>query len=125
MRRSNYWNVRPFVCLVWFAAALCFSGSRLDALRNRGLQGGLRESKLFLRQALPKLDSLALSQARVVREADSETLVCLVGCMHFNPLSTFCAKTLAQELVDANVLAAVVLEMFDGRWQRMYLADLL
>ncbi|CAE7173656.1 unnamed protein product [Symbiodinium pilosum] len=39
--------------------------------------------------------------------------------MHFNPFSTFCAKSLAIELLDQDALAAVVLEMFDERWQRM------
>ncbi|CAE7350077.1 unnamed protein product [Symbiodinium natans] len=42
--------------------------------------------------------------------------------MHFNPFSVFCTKSLVMELLDNkdnNTLAAVVLEMFDDRWQRM------
>ena len=39
--------------------------------------------------------------------------------MHFNPFSTFCARRIAWELASNESLGAVVLEMFDDRWERM------
>ncbi|CAJ1460978.1 unnamed protein product [Effrenium voratum] len=89
---------------------------------------GLREKRaaLFLLVLLcprPQLAfgafELARTQAKVVRERSTGTLVCLVGCMHFNPFSTFCARRIAWELASNESLGAVVLEMFDDRWERM------
>lgn len=112
MRCTRQRSARLCIWPVCFAGILCFSGPQHV---GRGLSQQLPSCT---RRALPRLDSLALTQARVVRH-DSGTLVCLVGCMHFNPFSTFCAKSLATELMESSALAAVVLEMFDERWQRM------
>lgn len=114
MRGMRQRSVRLCVWPVFFAGILCFSGPQHHV--GRGLS---RHVPSCTRRALPKLDSLALTQARVVRHDDSGTIVCLVGCMHFNPFSTFCAKSLTTEMMESNALAAVVLEMFDERWQRM------
>eukprot|EP00434_Breviolum_minutum_P019959 symbB.v1.2.017608.t1/scaffold1377.1/size122625/1 len=65
------------------------------------------------------IDTLVQSQSKVVKESRSGTRVCLVGCMHFNPFSTFSARRIAWNLLENQTLKAVVLEMFDDRWHRM------
>eukprot|EP00435_Cladocopium_sp_Y103_P018964 s3674_g4.t1 len=65
------------------------------------------------------LDSLATSQCKVLQERRTGSTVCLVGCMHFNPFSTFLARRVAQTLAENQTLKAIVLEMFDQRWDRM------
>lgn len=40
--------------------------------------------------------------------------------MHFNPFSTFSARRIAWNLLENQTLKAVVLEMFDDRWHRMF-----
>ena len=39
--------------------------------------------------------------------------------MHFNPFSSFAVRRLALSLAENATLDAVVLEMFDERWERM------
>eukprot|EP00913_Durusdinium_trenchii_P017710 g16648.t1 len=57
---------------------------------------------------------------QVVRDA-SGSKVCLLGCMHFNPFSSFTARQLLLDALaaPARPVEAVVLEMFDKRWERM------
>lgn len=79
---------------------------------------GLLSFPLFWPQCF-LIDSLATSQCKVLQERESGSTVCLVGCMHFNPFSTFSARRVAQTLAENQTLKAVVLEMFDHRWHRM------